>query len=185
MNTSSFRQPGLSRDQVLVAHAAEMIARTSFSQDDFAQALSQQLHMTIPKKAEAKDVPDFDLLARGNDTSTFLKASGAWLRRVGRWLSGEVDLPGWIEEAWVQALEGEYRERCTNELASRHGLIGARALGNEACPVGAFGQLVSSLGQAVEQGSAILADGKIDEQDRLLLPAFIDRLRSVQARAGS
>jgi hypothetical protein len=184
MNTSNPRQSPISRDQVLVAHAAEMIARTRLSQDDFAQALSSQLHRMIPAKASAKDVPDFEALAKGNDTGAFLKASGAWLRRVGRWLSGEVDLPGWIEEAWVQALEGEFQERCLNELASRHGLTGARALGGEACPVGVFGQLVARLGKTVALGSEILADGKIDDADLPLLPDFISKLTSVEARCG-
>jgi hypothetical protein len=184
MNTSSPRQLSLSRDQVLVAHAAEMIARTQLSQDDFAQVLSSQLHRLIPHKAIGKDVPDFEALARGNDTGAFLKASGAWLRRVGRWLSGEVDVPGWIEEAWVQALVGEFQERCLNELASRHGLTGARALSGDASPVGVFGQLVARLGHTVELGSEILADGQIDEADAPLLPEFIDRLTAVEARCG-
>jgi hypothetical protein len=182
MDTSNQRQLTLTRDQVLVAHAAEMVARTSFSQDDFAQALSACLHRMIPAKAAAKDVPDFDALASTNDTAAFLRASGAWLRRVNRWMSGEVDLPGWIEEAWVQALAGEYQERCLNELASRHGLTGARALDGDACPLGAFGQLVARLGQAVELGSEILADGKIGAEDAAFLPEFVDRLRSVEAR---
>lgn len=184
MDTSKQRQLPLTRDQVLVAHAAEMVARTSFSQDDFAQALSAALHRMIPAKAAAKDVPDFDALARGNDTAAFLRASGAWLRRVNRWMSGEIDLPGWLEEAWVQALDGEYQERCINELASRYGLTGARALGADASPVGVFGQLVTRLGQAVELGSEILADGEIDAEDTPLLPDFIDRLTSAEARCG-
>jgi hypothetical protein len=174
----------VSRDQVLVAYATQMIARTQLSQDDFAQALSAQLHLLIPIKAVAANVPDFEALARGNDTAAFLRASGAWLRRVGRWLSGEVEVPGWIEEAWVQALTGEFQERCLNELASRHGLTGARALEGNACPVGVFGQLVARLGQTVELGSEILADGKIDEADLPLLPEFIDRLKAVEARCG-
>lgn len=182
MNTSNPRHGSVSRDQVLVAYASQMIARTSFSQDGFAQALSAQLHRLIPEKAAAKEVPDFEALARGNDSSSFLKASGAWLRRVGRWLSGEVELPGWIEEAWVQALEGEFREHCLNELASRHGLSGARVLNGEVSPVGVFGQLVARLGQTVEMGSEILADGLIDATDLPLLPDFIARLMSVEAR---
>lgn len=186
MTTSNPRQnpSGLriSRDQVLVAYATQMIARTHLSQDDFAQALSARLHQLIPAKAVSANVPDFEELARSNDTAAFLRASGAWLRRVGRWLSGEVEVPGWIEEAWVQALVGEFQERCLNELASRHGLTGARALEGSACPVGVFGQLVARLGQTVELGSEILADGKIDEADLPLLPEFVDRLKAVEAR---
>ncbi|UBM24218.1 hypothetical protein K8374_17840 [Pseudomonas sp. p1(2021b)] len=182
MNMSNPRHLLVSRDQVLVAHAADMIARTGFSQDHFAQALSSHLHDLVPAKAIAKDVPDFHALAQGNDTDAFLKASGAWLRRVGRWLSGEVDLPSWIEEAWVQALEGDYQEHCLNELASRHGLTGARALRGDANPVGVFGQLVARLGSTVALGSEILADGRIDDHDRAKLPDFVERLRSAEAR---
>ncbi|WP_324830450.1 hypothetical protein [Pseudomonas saxonica] len=174
----------ISRDQVLVAHAAEMIARTGFSQDHFAQALSTNLHRQIPAKAASKDVPDFEAFALGNDTSSFLRASGAWLRRVGRWLSGEVDLPSWVEESWVEALEGDFKDCCINELASRHGLTGARELDGEGNPLGAFGQLVARLGNTVALGSEILADGRIDCEDLDKLPEFVDRLRSVEARCG-
>lgn len=172
----------ISRDQVLVAHAADMIARTGFSQDDFAQTLSVQLHCLVPEKAIAKDVPAFNLLAQGNDTIAFLKASGAWLRRVGRWLSGEVDLPTWIEESWVLSLDEDHQERCINELASRHGLTGARELNGDGNPVGVFGQLVTRLGATVQLGSEILADGQIDSADLEKLPEFVDRLRAVEAR---
>lgn len=182
MNMSNPRHLSLTRDQVLVAHAVEMIARTRYSQDDFAQALSSHLHQLIPEKAMGKDVPDFDVLAQGNDISVFLKASGSWLRRVGRWLSGEVDLPSWIEEAWVQALVGDFQERCLNELSSRHGLTGARALNGDASPVGVFGQLVARMGNTVELGSEILADGRMDAQDLDKLPEFVKRLRSAEAR---
>ncbi|ETK19798.1 hypothetical protein H097_06567 [Pseudomonas sp. FH4] len=180
MSTSG--QLSVSRDQVLVAHAAEMIARTGFSQDDFAQALSANLHRQISSKAVSKDVPDFLTLAQGNDTTTFLRASGAWLRRVGRWLSGEVDLPTWVEESWVEALEGDFKDCCINELASRHGLTGARELDGEGNPLGAFGLLVARLGNTVALGSEILADGRIDREDLDKLPEFVDRLRSAEAR---
>lgn len=182
MTTSNPGQWSVSRDQVLVVHAAEMIARTCFSQDDFAQSLSVNLHRQIPDKAGLKDVPDFTALALGKDTASFLRASGAWLRRVGRWLSGEVDLPAWLEDSWVETLNGDYQDRCINELASRHGLTGARELDGKGNPLGVFGQLVMRLGSTVELGSEILADGRIDADDLDKLPEFVDRLRSVEAR---
>jgi len=182
MNTSTSGQMSTSRDQVLVAHAVEMIARTGFSQDDFAQLLSSNLHRIVPGKAVSKDVPDFDELAKGNDAPAFLRASGAWLRRVGRWLNGEVDLPCWLEEAWVDALDGDFKDDCINELASRHGLTGAREQDGDGNPLGAFGLLVARLGDTVVLGSEILADGHIDFQDVAKLPDFVDTLRSVEAR---
>ncbi|AAO57465.1 hypothetical protein [Pseudomonas syringae group genomosp. 3] len=134
MNTSSSGQMSTSRDQVLVAHAAEMIARTGFSQDDFAQVLSSNLHRIVPDKAVSKDVPDFDELAKSNDAPAFLRASGAWLRRVGRWLNGEVDLPCWLEEAWVRAdphvssvaVQFQPLDRRAARSVSKHQLVAVR-----------------------------------------------------------
>lgn len=183
MTSSKPRQLSTTRDQVLVAHAAEMIARTSMSQDKFAQALAAQLHALVPGKAADAGVPDFDALAAGNDVAAFLKGSGSWLKRVQRWLSGDIDLPSWVEEAWVLALDADYRERCTNELASRHGLVGARELGGDSSPLPAFGMLIARLGQAVELGGEVLADGQIDHNDLHLLPAFIEKLLAVESRA--
>ncbi|WP_043309305.1 hypothetical protein [Pseudomonas sp. ML96] len=182
MTLSSSRQR-MTRDQVLVAHAAEMIARTSLSQDRFAQALAGKLHEMTPSKAADAGVPDFQVLAAAGDAAPFLKASASWLKKVQRWLAGEVDLPAWVEEGWVQALDEDYRERCINELAARYGLVGARALGGEACPLTAFGQLVVRLGGAVEAAGAVLADQKIDATDLPLLPEAIERLLAVESRA--
>lgn len=183
MDSSKARQLSATRDQVLVAYAAEMIARTSMSTDKFAQALSQQMHLLVPVKALEAHVPDFDALAKGNDATAFLKASGSFLKRVQRWLSGDVELPSWVEEPWVRSLDAGYQERCVNELASRHGLVGARELGGDACPFSAFGQLVTRLGAAVEATSEILADGKIDATDAHLLPAAIEALLAAESRA--
>lgn len=184
MKPSNLRHPSMTRDQVLVAHAAEMIARTSFSTPRFAEALAGQLQALAPMRAADAGVPDFAALAAAGDSTPFLRASAAWLKRVQRWLDGEVDLPSWLEEAWVQALEPEYRERCLAELAQRHGLLAVRpqdGAGVTAATV--FGQLIARLGHAVEQGSEVLADGQIDLQDLPLLPALIEQLLAVESRA--
>ena len=89
MQMSSSRHTAQTRDQVLVAHAANQIARTSLSQDDFAQALSRELHLTIPERASKKDVPDFNSPELTSNACEFVKATGRWLKRVQRWLSGD------------------------------------------------------------------------------------------------
>lgn len=183
MTSSKPRQFPQTRDQVLVAHAAEMIARTSLSQAKFAHALAEQLHALVPGKAADAHVPDVVLMLQSNDGAAFMTVSGNWLKRVQRWLNGDIELPSWVEEAWVLALDAEYRERCVNELASRHGLVGAREQGGNAGAVPAFGQLVARLGQAVELGSEVLADGHINKDDLPLLPAFIEKLLAVESRA--
>ncbi|WP_109785815.1 hypothetical protein [Pseudomonas sp. OV226] len=184
METSSPRHSAQTRDQVLVAHAANQIARTSLSQDDFAQALSRELHLACPGKAAAKEVPDFSALTDQNDVGEFVKATGRWLKRVQRWLSGDQDMPSWLEEAWVNALEPEFRDHCINELAGRHGLIGARQMTSVQCANKSFGALIRALGDVIDTGSEVFDDQVMCEEDLPHLPAFAKQCRQVEARAG-
>lgn len=179
MTLSKPRQ-NCSRDQVLIAHAQEQIARTATSTDDFAHALNTLLLQTLGDQAEARKVPDLSDTSIG--AAEYMKAANSWLKRVQRWLDRSVDFPAWLEEAWVEALEPEYRERCLQELASRYGLLAVRELGGEACPVTAFGQLVTRMGSTVEACGHVLADGLIDERDLPNLPAMIDALLAAESR---
>lgn len=169
-----------SRDQVLIAHAQEQIARTSFSTDHFAHALNTILLETMGDQADAKKVPD--LRDTSIDGAKYMRDAANWLKRVQRWLDRSVDFPAWLEEAWVEALEPEYRERCLHELAGRYGLLAVRELGGDACPVTAFGQLVTRMGSTVEACGQVLADGRIDANDVPLLPTMIDTLRAAESR---
>ncbi|KNH48343.1 hypothetical protein F6R97_04280 [Pseudomonas sp. JV414] len=185
METSSSRHSAQTRDQVLVAHAANQIARTSLSQDDFAQALSREIYLIVPAaKVEMAKVPDFEELARLNNVGEFVKATGRWLKRVQRWLSGEQEMPSWLEESWVNALEPEFRDHCINELASRHGLIGARQMPSEQCANKSFGALIRALGDVIDTGSEVFDDQVMCEEDLPHLPAFAKQCRQVEARAG-
>ncbi|MBD8099825.1 hypothetical protein IFR08_10830 [Pseudomonas fluorescens] len=184
MQTSSSRHTVQTRDQVLVAHAQNQIARTSLSQDDFAQALSRELHLSCPEKAIAKEVPDFAALTLQNDVFDFVKATGRWLKRVQRWLSGDQEMPSWLEESWVNALEPEYRDHCLNELASRHGLTGARQMTSEQCANKSFGALIRALGDVIDTGSEVFDDQVMCELDLPHLPAFAKQCRQVEAKAG-
>lgn len=184
MQTSSSRHTAQTRDQVLVAHAANQIARTSLSQDDFAQALSRELHLSCPEKAVAKEVPDFAALTLQNDVGDFVKATGRWLKRVQRWLSGDQEMPSWLEESWVNALEPEYRDHCVNELASRYGLTGARHMTDDHCVNKSFGALIRAFGDVINTGSEVFDDQVMCEQDLPLLPKFAEQCRQVEAKAG-
>ncbi|WP_085747322.1 hypothetical protein [Pseudomonas sp. R45(2017)] len=185
METSSPRHTAQTRDQVLIAHAQNQIARTSLSQDDFAQALSREICLRVPtaKIIQAK-VPDFDELARLNNVGEFVKATGRWLKRVQRWLSGDQDIPSWLEEPWVNALEPEFRDHCINELAGRHGLIGARQMQSDQCANKSFGALIRALGDVIDTGSEVFDDQVMCEEDLPHLPAFAKQCRQVEARAG-
>lgn len=184
METSSPRHSAQTRDQVLVAHAANQIARTSLSQDDFAQALSRELHLSIPERAKKKEVPDFNSPELTGDVNEFVKATGRWLKRVQRWLSGDQEMPSWLEESWVNALEPEFRDNCINELAGRHGLIGARQMQSDQCANKSFGALIRALGDVIDTGSEVFDDQVMCEEDLPHLPAFAEQCRQVEARAG-
>lgn len=182
MNMSSTRHP-LTRDQVLLAYANSQIIRTASKTPAFALSLSRALHGKCQEKAIEKNVPDFESEELKSDTEAYLSASAAWLRRVQRWVDGGTELPAWIEEAWVTALEPEYRDRCINELAARYDLSGARMPRADFCPVSAFGRMVLHLGGAVEACSNVLADGEINEGDKDELPGAIHHLRGAIARS--
>lgn len=184
MQTSSSRHTVQTRDQVLVAHAANQIARTSLSQDDFAQALSRELHLSIPDRAKEKVVPDFNSPELTGDVSEFVKATGRWLKRVQRWLNGDQEMPSWLEESWVNALEPEFRDHCVNELASRHGLTGARQMISDQCANKSFGALIRALGDVIDTGSEVFDDQVMCELDLPHLPAFAKQCRQVEAKAG-
>ncbi|AMS22132.1 hypothetical protein AYK59_19070 [Pseudomonas synxantha] len=184
MQTSSSRHTVQTRDQVLVAHAANQIARTSLSQDDFAQALSRELHLSIPGRAKEKVVPDFNSTVLTGDVNEFVKATGRWLKRVQRWLNGDQEMPSWLEESWVNALEPEYRDHCLNELASRHGLTGARQMTSDQCANKSFGALIRALGDVIDTGSEVFDDQVMCELDLPHLPAFAKQCRQVEAKAG-
>ncbi|OPB16907.1 hypothetical protein BFW91_02130 [Pseudomonas fluorescens] len=184
MQTSSSRHTVQTRDQVLVAHAQNQIARTSLSQDDFAQALSRELYLSIPDRAKKKDVPDFNSAELTGDVNEFVKATGRWLKRVQRWLNGDQEMPSWLEESWVSALEPEFRDHCVNELASRHGLTGARQMTSDQCANKSFGALIRALGDVIDTGSEVFDDQVMCELDLPHLPAFAKQCRQVEAKAG-
>ena len=184
MQTSSSRHTVQTRDQVLVAHAQNQIARTSLSQDDFAQALSRELYLSIPDRAKEKVVPDFNSTELTGDVNEFVKATSRWLKRVQRWLNGDQEMPSWLEESWVNALEPKYRDHCLNELASRHGLTGARQMTSDQCANKSFGALIRALGDVIDTGSEVFDDQVMCEQDLPHLPAFAKQCRQVEAKAG-
>lgn len=184
METSSSRHAVQTRDQVLIAHAANQIARTSMSQDDFAQALSRELHLSIPDRAQKKDVPDFNSAELTADVNEFVRATGRWLKRVQRWLSGDQEMPSWLEESWVNALEPEFRDHCVNELASRHGLTGARRVISDQCANKSFASLIRAMGDLIDTGSEIFDDSVMCELDMPNLPSFASRCRQAEAKAG-
>ena len=183
---STYRQQTHSstRDTVLIAHATDMLSRTSMSKDDFAENLSRALYSMAPDKAKAKDVPDLESMARTSDPQTYSRAAGAWLKRVQRWLAADtVEFPSWIEEAWVQSLLPEWRERCLIELAGRYGLLAVRPVGIEGMDaMQVFSALMHRVGDVAGLGSKVFDDLVITEKDGEWLPELAASLDAMAAK---
>ncbi|MCY1371579.1 hypothetical protein D9M69_587290 [compost metagenome] len=137
-----------------------------------------------PEKATAKEVPDLDAMTRTADHQTYSRASGAWLKRVQRWLSGDtVEFPSWIEEAWVQSLLPEWRERCLIELAGRYGLLAVRPVGVEGMgPMQVFSGLMHRVGDVAGLGTKVFDDLLLDAQDAPHLPGLAAALDAMASK---
>lgn len=171
------------RDAVLVAHANDMIARTNTSQRDFATALSKAVWSLIPELDSDRKVPDFEGMNL-EDADTYTKAADAWLKRVQRWLSADVEIPSWLEEPWVTALLPEWKERCLIELAGRYGLLAVRPIVIEGMgPMQVFGGLMGRMGDVAGVGTKVFDDLLLDVRDAKHLPEMIHALDSLAANA--
>ncbi|WP_236207860.1 hypothetical protein [Pseudomonas tohonis] len=179
--TASSRRRLCSREQVLLDHAQQMVTR-AIPETTFATRLNKVIHQQMGSRAVLKKVPNLDAIA-DDDGKEYLKQTATWWKRVRRWITAEIEFPCWLEEAWVAALEPEYRERCLNELSNRYGLLAVRDDVSGDCPMTAFGELVSRMGGAVEACTVVLADGVVDETDLEHLPAMVDSLLAMESRA--
>jgi hypothetical protein len=174
------------RDQVIRAHAADMLARTNLAVEDFAQALYQACASSFCRATLAeKKIPDIDGLFAANDVDGLTKAASRWHKRVERWLDEDgVEVPVWLEEPWITALLPEWRERCLIELASRYGLLAVRPVGVEGMgPMKVFSGLMGRMGEVAGLGAKVFDDLVINEQDAEHLPGLIGGLRALSAKA--
>jgi hypothetical protein len=181
MSTSNFRHE--TRDAVLVAVARDMIARTSMSQDGFAEQLNRQLHERAPGRCVEKGIPDLLAMTKTSDMQTYGRTFKAWSKRVERWLDNtgdRVEIPSWIEESWVAALDQPWRDRALVELSSRYGLLAVRQIGSgidDALQV--FASISTSFGDVAGLGGKVFADGVFDSADHLYAESFETVCRSL------
>lgn len=185
METSNLRHE--TRDAVLVAMARDMIARTSMSQDGFAEQLNHQLFVRAPARCKEKGFPDLQAMTKTADMQAFGRAYKAWSKRVERWLddSGErVEIPSWIEEAWVAALDQPWRDRALIELSSRYGLLAVKQVGSGVDDaLQAFAGISTSFGLVASLGGKVFADGVFDHRDEPYAESFETFCRSLAAHA--
>lgn len=185
METSNLRHE--TRDAVLVAIARDMIARTSMSQDGFAEQLNHQLFDRAPARCKEKGFPDLQALTKTADMQAYGRAYKAWSKRVERWLddSGDrIEIPSWVEESWVAALDQPWRDRALTELASRYGLLAVKQIGSgvdDALQV--FAGIATNFGLVAGLGGKVFADGVFDQKDHMYAESFESFCRSLAAHA--
>jgi hypothetical protein len=185
METSNLRHE--TRDAVLVAIARDMIARTSMSQDGFAEQLNHQLFDRAPARCKEKGFPDLQALTKTADMQAYGRAYKAWSKRVERWLddSGDrIEIPSWIEESWVAALDQPWRDRALTELSSRYGLLAVKQIGSgvdDALQV--FAGIATNFGLVAGLGGKVFADGVFDQKDHMYAESFESFCRSLAAHA--
>lgn len=185
MSTSNVRHE--TRDAVLVAVARDMIARTSMSQDGFAEQLNYKLFQSAPSRCIEKGYPDLHAMTKTADMQSYGRAYKAWSKRVERWLdssSERVEIPSWIEESWVQALDQPWRERALVELSSRYGLLAVRPVGSGATDaLQVFASISTGFGHVANIGGQVFADGAFDHNDLQHAEGFEIFCRSLAAHA--
>lgn len=164
MKTSTLRHE--TRDGVLIGIASDMIARTSMSKDGFAEALNVALQAAAPQRCEEHDYPNLKAMEKTADMTTYGRAYKAWCKRVERWLNAEVEIPAWIEESWIAALDQPWRDRAMIELASRYGLLAVRVVGaGSTDALQAFAGISTSFGHVANIGGQVFADGVFNGED--------------------
>lgn len=183
MKTSNWRHG--TRDAVLISIAQDMIARTSVSRESFAEELNACLWESFPDRAADRQVPNLRAMERTADLKTYGRAHGNWSKRVERWLDPDgVDIPAWLEESWIDALQQPWRERALIELAGRYGLLAVRPVGVEGMgAVQVFGALMGRMGDVTGLGSKVFDDLVLDESDKEHLPEFTAALYALAAKA--
>src|SRR5690348_1570746 len=98
--------------------------------------------------------------------SAILRSQNANRQLINRFLSGVVKFPADLEEAWVKALPQPYRDECVRALAARYGLLPARMPNDSRSVQSDFAAMMHKYADVVDDLGKVLADGKINNQDR-------------------
>ena len=182
MKTSNSRHE--TRDGVLIAIASDMIARTSMSQEGFAERLNVELNRVAASRCEQRDYPNLKALEKTASHTDYARIWKNWSKRVERWMDGDVEIPAWIEESWIAALEQPWRDRAMIELASRYGLLAVRPVGagvTDALQV--FAGISTNFGHVANIGGQVFADGVFNHQDAHHADDFESFCRALAAQA--
>ncbi|GAA0567634.1 hypothetical protein ACFQH5_15795 [Halomonas salifodinae] len=171
MPTSANRHP--SRDGLLRDALGQLRQQRGVTIDAFALTLNDMVHAMCPHKM--RDQPAIRSFSVVDAACT--RAINAWRKRIDRWSvdpeDGGTEIPAWLEEPWVAALEEHGDEVTRIDLARRHGFLGVRRPqeGNTcACAFAALGAVSRETGEMMGSFTGLLDDGALDERDAAAAP---------------
>lgn len=163
MPTSDNRHP--SRDALLRDGLGQLKTQRGVSLDSFALTLNDIVHAAVPHKLGGQ--PAIRSFTTLEDAA---RVMSSWRKRVERWFTdpedGGTEIPAWLEEPWVQALEEHGDTETRVALVRRHGYLGVsvpRGGMNHTGVASAIGSL------SREHGEAIVAISRLVEMPDLSL----------------
>lgn len=172
--------PHLSRPTALMEITARAVLATREGVVGFADRVAEHYLATVP--ADQQRVTFRPMVG---DIAQISAAQKANRQTVDRYIKGDVkSFPSDLEDSWVQALPEPFRDEALRMLASRHGLLAAKARSPR--------EALESLSDATHAFSGflgrmapIVADGVIDDRDQPFLKPALTELADLQATLAS
>ncbi|UEX76824.1 hypothetical protein LMH63_12750 [Spiribacter halobius] len=133
----------------------------------------------VPERLRHVPAPNLEAVAGAEEWRKLLRA---WDQTLRRYAADDLRFPVELEEAWVAALEDPWRSDCIRELAERYGLYGAfRRPATVAGDTASWASVLEDFGLVTRDMAAVLADGRIDQDDASRLPALLRDVQRMQA----
>lgn len=153
------------RDEFLIKHTKRFLKAHRVYIKSFAKQLNQQCLASLPDKALAAhgiDNPD-----AYQSIEQYLAAETSFLRRLERWMNGTINVPIWLEEPWVQALEALGDLGIRPALQKRYGYLPVKNEQAAGLNLFCLGQITQEYGRYMQHASSVLDDKTIDDGDDL------------------
>ena len=163
------------RPDTLIHFARLYMEETGKTVADFSYDLINSYLQLVPE--ESQTIDSLKLIDDEETAEGYLRVKDSTRRAVDRYLNGTVQIPALLEEAWVAALPPKYRIRCECELIRRYGKVVielAEELDRNIVLNAA--RLMKESADALEALAPIIADSKIDENDRPYIKKAGDEL---------
>lgn len=161
---------------VVLAHTEDMRQRTGVKQLKWAERVDAAYCRLVAPEHRTLPAPD---LSQVTDGDSYSKMRTSWAQQVRRYESGELNFPLELLEAWVDAMDDAWKDKCDREIAIRRGLAGVKRY--EASGEGdhkVWGEALQEFGAVTMHMGKILANGQIDKGDAPEIPDTIAEIRA-------